>query len=60
MILGAGAGVFAVSRMLEARPVFLPETERTAETIAARWDEIADVSDPDGTGIRLRPDQPGR
>lgn len=48
--LGAGAGVFAVSRMLEARPVFLPEHERTAETIAARWDEIADMSDPHPLG----------
>ncbi|CAG7580151.1 SDR family NAD(P)-dependent oxidoreductase [Rhodococcus opacus] len=50
VILGAGAGVFAVSRMLEARPVFLPEDERTAETIAARWDEIADMSDPHPLG----------
>ncbi|MCT7293628.1 SDR family NAD(P)-dependent oxidoreductase [Rhodococcus sp. D-6] len=45
VILGAGAGVFAVSRMLEARPVFIPEAERTAETIAERWDEIADMTD---------------
>ncbi|MGV9322019.1 SDR family NAD(P)-dependent oxidoreductase [Streptomyces sp. NPDC003660] len=44
VILGAGAGVFAVSRMQEARPVFLPEEDRTAETIAARWDEISDLS----------------
>ncbi len=50
VILGAGAGVFAVSRMLEARPLFLPEEQRTAETIAARWDEIADMGDPHSLG----------
>ncbi|WP_408909634.1 SDR family NAD(P)-dependent oxidoreductase [Streptomyces solicavernae] len=50
VVLGAGAGVFAVSRMLEASPVFLPEAERTAEHIAARWDEISDVSDPHTLG----------
>ncbi|MFI6966733.1 SDR family NAD(P)-dependent oxidoreductase [Streptomyces sp. NPDC050255] len=43
VILGAGGGVFAVSQMVETQPVFLSESQRTAEVIAARWDEISDV-----------------
>ena len=43
-ILGAGAGVFAVSEMVEAPGVFIPEDARTPEVIAERWNEIADVS----------------
>jgi NAD(P)-dependent dehydrogenase (short-subunit alcohol dehydrogenase family) len=50
VILGAGAGVFAVSRMLEAEPVALPQEELTAEGIAARWDEISDLSNPHTLG----------
>ncbi|MEJ6550150.1 SDR family NAD(P)-dependent oxidoreductase [Corynebacterium sp. USCH3] len=50
VILGAGAGVFAVSRMLEAEPVALPPEECTAEGIAARWDEISDLSNPHTLG----------
>ncbi|MEV0529859.1 SDR family NAD(P)-dependent oxidoreductase [Streptomyces sp. NPDC050439] len=46
VILGAGGGVFAVSQMVETQPVFLSESQRTAEVIAARWDEISDVSNP--------------
>ena len=50
VILGAGAGVFAVSRMLEAEPVALPADECTAEGVAARWDEISDMGDPHSLG----------
>ena len=42
VILGAGAGAFAVTHILETPGVFLPETERTPETIAARFAEISD------------------
>ncbi len=44
-ILGAGAGVFAVSQMVESRGVFLPEDARTPEVVAERWDEISDMND---------------
>lgn len=44
-ILGAGAGVFAVSQMVETRGVYLPEGARTPEVVAERWNEIADVND---------------
>ena len=43
-ILGAGAGVFAVSQMVETRGVYLPEGARTPEVVAERWNEIADVN----------------
>ena len=44
-ILGAGAGVFAVSQMVESRGVYLPEGARTPEVVAERWSEIADAND---------------
>lgn len=44
-ILGAGAGVFAVSQMVESRGVFLPEEARSPEVVAERWNEIADLTD---------------
>lgn len=44
-ILGAGAGVFAVSQIVETRGVYLPEEARTPEVIAERWNEIADFTD---------------
>ena len=44
-ILGAGAGVFAVSQMVESRGVYLPDEARTPEVIAERWSEIADLTD---------------
>ncbi|MGO1949145.1 MAG: hypothetical protein ACTH1D_05895, partial [Mycobacteriaceae bacterium] len=50
VILGAGAGVFAVSRMIEADPVALAPGECTAEGIAARWDEISDLGNPHSLG----------
>jgi NAD(P)-dependent dehydrogenase (short-subunit alcohol dehydrogenase family) len=42
VILGAGAGVFAVTHIGETPGVYLDESERTPETIAARFAEIAD------------------
>ncbi len=40
VILGAGAGVFAVTRIEETPGVWLAEAERSPDTIAARWNEI--------------------
>jgi NAD(P)-dependent dehydrogenase (short-subunit alcohol dehydrogenase family) len=40
VIVGAGAGVFAVTRIEETTGVYLNDAERSPETIAARWDEI--------------------
>ena len=42
VIMGAGAGVFAVTHIEETPGLFLAKTERTPETIAARFAEIAD------------------
>ena len=42
VIMGAGAGVYAVTHIEETPGVFLPESERTPEAIAARFSEIAD------------------
>ena len=42
VILGAGAGTFAVTHISETSGVYLDEDERTPETIAARWAEISD------------------
>jgi NAD(P)-dependent dehydrogenase (short-subunit alcohol dehydrogenase family) len=42
VILGAGGGVFAVTHIGETPGVYLPESERTPETIAARFAEISD------------------
>lgn len=44
-ILGAGAGVFAVSQMVESRGVYLPDGARTPEVVAERWNEIAELTD---------------
>ncbi|HEY1862662.1 MAG TPA: SDR family NAD(P)-dependent oxidoreductase [Roseiarcus sp.] len=43
VILGAGAGVFAVTHMGETPGVYLDESDRTPETIAARFAEISDA-----------------
>lgn len=45
-LLGAGAGVFAASRMLEAEPVALSPEECTPEMIAERWNDISDFGTP--------------
>jgi NAD(P)-dependent dehydrogenase (short-subunit alcohol dehydrogenase family) len=42
VILGAGAGVFAVTHIGETPGLYLDESERTPETIAARFAEISD------------------
>ncbi|HXZ17564.1 MAG TPA: SDR family NAD(P)-dependent oxidoreductase [Roseiarcus sp.] len=42
IILGAGAGTFAVTHIAETAGVYLDDVERTPETIAARWAEISD------------------
>jgi NAD(P)-dependent dehydrogenase (short-subunit alcohol dehydrogenase family) len=42
VILGAGAGVFAVTHIGETPGVYLDESERTPEIIATRWAEISD------------------
>ncbi len=41
VILGAGAGVFAVTHIGESPGIYLDESERTPETIAARFAEIS-------------------
>jgi short chain dehydrogenase len=41
VIVGAGAGVFAVTRIEETPGIYLDEAERSPETIAARWNEIS-------------------
>jgi NAD(P)-dependent dehydrogenase (short-subunit alcohol dehydrogenase family) len=40
-ILAAGAGSFAVARIVESAGKWLPPEEQTPEGIAAHWDEIA-------------------
>jgi NAD(P)-dependent dehydrogenase (short-subunit alcohol dehydrogenase family) len=42
VILGAGAGVFAVTHIEETAGLFLAKADRTPENIALRFDEIAD------------------
>ena len=44
VILGAGAGAFAVTHIMETTGVYLDESERTPETIAARFAEISNPS----------------
>jgi len=43
VILGAGAGVFAVTHIAETPGLYLDESERTPEAIAARFAEISDA-----------------
>ena len=43
-IMGAGAGSFAVIRLIESEGVNLPESEWTPDAIAAHFAEIADMS----------------
>ena len=42
VILGAGAGAFAVTHILETPGVYLEENERTPEGVAARFAELSD------------------
>ncbi len=43
-ILGAGAGSFAVARIVESAGKWLPPEEQTPEGIAAHWDEITSTA----------------
>lgn len=45
LVLAAGAGGFAKARITETEGVWLPEAERTPETIAAR---LAEITEPAG------------
>ena len=47
-ILCAGAGSFAVSKIIETEGAWLPVDEQTPEGIAAHWDEI---TSPDGERV---------
>ncbi|MGO2860689.1 MAG: SDR family NAD(P)-dependent oxidoreductase [Brevibacterium sp.] len=57
-ILGAGGGVFAVAKMVEAAGVFLSHDERSPEAIAEQWEAISDISATVITGSAF--DQTGR
>ncbi|MEU6829392.1 SDR family NAD(P)-dependent oxidoreductase [Nocardia beijingensis] len=43
-VLAAGAGVFAVARMLESAGVYLPADARSPEAVAEKWAEISDMT----------------
>jgi NAD(P)-dependent dehydrogenase (short-subunit alcohol dehydrogenase family) len=43
-IMGAGAGSFAVIKILESEGINLPESEWTPDAVAARFAEISDMS----------------
>ena len=43
-VIAAGAGSFAVARIVESAGKWLPEDEQTPEGIAAHWDEISDTA----------------
>lgn len=43
-ILLAGAGGYAVAKLMEGEGIHLAENERTPETLAARFDELTDMS----------------
>jgi NAD(P)-dependent dehydrogenase (short-subunit alcohol dehydrogenase family) len=44
MILAAGAGCYAVTRILETEGIYLPESERTPEAIEARLAQMTDMA----------------
>jgi NAD(P)-dependent dehydrogenase (short-subunit alcohol dehydrogenase family) len=43
VIMGAGAGVYAVTHIMESEGVYLPAADRSPEAITANFSEIADV-----------------
>ena len=43
-IMLAGGGGYAVAKLMEGEGVYLAEDERTPETLAARFDELTDMS----------------
>jgi NAD(P)-dependent dehydrogenase (short-subunit alcohol dehydrogenase family) len=53
-ILCAGAGAFAVARIIETRGAYFPERERTPEAIAARFAEIADTAGAEALASALQ------
>ena len=40
-IIGAGAGAYAVAKIVETESVWLPEDQQTPEGIAAHWEQIS-------------------
>jgi hypothetical protein len=40
--LAAGAGAFAVAKIVETEGMWLPESDQTPEGIAANWAQISD------------------
>lgn len=40
--MAAGAGAFAVAKIVETEGMWLPESEQTPEGIAANWAQISD------------------
>ncbi len=44
LIMDAGAGNYAITKLIESEGLFLAEADRTPETIAARFAEIADMT----------------
>lgn len=43
-IILAGAGYYAMARLMESEGFYVDENERTADTLAARFEELADMS----------------
>jgi hypothetical protein len=41
-ILAAGAGAFAVAKIVETEGMWLPEADQTPEGIAANWSQICE------------------
>ena len=44
-IIGAGAGAYAVAKIVETDSVWLPEDQQTPEGIAAHWEQISQGSE---------------
>ncbi len=44
VILCAGAGGYATTRLFESEGIFLPEAERSAENVVAQWDQLTDTA----------------
>ena len=63
-IMGAGAGSFAVIKILETEGINLPPSDWTPDAIAAHFAEISDMSKAQGAAGRVRADpeicRPGR
>jgi NAD(P)-dependent dehydrogenase (short-subunit alcohol dehydrogenase family) len=45
-VMFAGAGTYSKMEVRESKGLFIPEADRNADTIAAQFDQIADMSDP--------------